>query len=147
MERYLWDRTRGRYVPRRVQKATDVSCGLERSCRFLLSAGLFTVVHISRLVDLVQLAGSTFKKYAKPQLWFANGLDLAIASRSISLRTRDSCEAKVAVRRGPIYTGCKWRQLRRLAKRHSPKCDTKHASKLMLTSASRQEAEARRSRR
>ena len=44
--------------------------------------------------------------YAGLQLWFATDLDLAIASSAITPQAKNSDDAKLVIRQGPIYTGC-----------------------------------------
>ena len=46
------------------------------------------------------------QKYAGLQLWFATDLDIAIESGAIPPQVRNSDDAKLVIRQGPIYTGC-----------------------------------------
>jgi len=59
--------------------------------------------------------------YARLQGWFTKDLDLAVASRAISPQVKNSDEAKLVTRQGPIYTNCGWLQLTCLAEQHSRK--------------------------
>jgi hypothetical protein len=109
---YLTDLTKGGYVTSQLWKQLMCLCGPEQSCHLLLSAGLEYVVDASDLCEIFDTIDGLNQKYARLQLWFAEDLDLAIASRSIPPQVKNSDEAKLIVRQGPMDTNCEQRQLR-----------------------------------
>ena len=56
--------------------------------------------------EIVKIARGSDHQYAGPQLWFATDLDLAIVSSAITPQVKNSDDAKLVIRQGPIYTGC-----------------------------------------
>ena len=58
---------------------------------------------------VIEIIRGSNQKHAGLQLWLATDLDLAIVSGAIPPQVRNSDNAKLVVRQGPIYTGCGWR--------------------------------------
>jgi hypothetical protein len=103
---YLTDLTKGGYVTSQLWKQLMCLCGPEQSCHLLLSAGLEYVVDTSDSYEVFYISGGPNQEYAGLQLWFAEDLDLAIASRSIPPQVKNSDEAKLIVRQGSMDTRC-----------------------------------------
>ena len=55
--------------------------------------------------DIAEMVLGPNQKYARLPLWFATDLDLAIESGAIPPQVRNSDDAKLVIRQGPIY-GC-----------------------------------------
>jgi len=101
---YLIDLTKGKYAPGRVQKATDVR--LEQGYHLLLSAGLDYVIKDSEPCEIFDMVEGFNQKYARLRLWFTEDLDLVIDSGAIPPHVKNSDDAKLVIRQGPIYTSC-----------------------------------------
>ena len=101
------------------KKKLTCPCGTEQILHHLLSSGLgFLTEHINYW-GVVEIIRGSNQKYAGLQLWFATDLDLAIVSSAIPPQIRNSDDAKLVIRQGPIYDGCGWRLPWR-AKQHLP---------------------------
>ena len=118
----LVDLRKGRYSPRsRVQKKKlTCPCGTEQILSLLLSSSLYSAMEQTTSWQIVDTAHGSNQKYAGLQLWFATDLDLAIESGAIPPQVRNSDDAKLVIRQGPIYSCCEWLRLPWRAKQHLP---------------------------
>ena len=85
-----------------------LSHATEQLLHLLLSTSVDLVAYHRDERPIPDAIGGPNRKYARLQLWFAEDLDLAIASSTIQSHVKNSDAAKLVVRQGPIYTSCKW---------------------------------------
>jgi hypothetical protein len=81
-------------------------CGTEEGHHLLLSAGLEWVPNNPELGLIFDAVDGFNQKYGQLQLWFTEDLNVAVASKAISPQVKNSDEAKLIIRQGPIDTCC-----------------------------------------
>ena len=106
IQEYFSSLTKGRMLQVQYRKRLMLSCGPEQICHLLLSSGLDYVTNRTDPCDILGTFDDLSQKYARLQVWFANDLDIVITSGAISDQSKNSNEAKLITRQGPIFTSC-----------------------------------------